>query len=286
MKRTPTWRRTAAAAVLPLALTGLAACGGDDEAENAEDTSASAQIEDEADDEADEEAGDLEAGDTVPNQEFVDLMTSSFEDSTTARTTMTSETAGVEVRAEGVVDYTSGTPAVQMTMTSAEMGDEPIEMIMVDNVIYMQVPDLGGKYLSMDLDEPGNPLGPMMTDSMDPSKQAEMMEAGLESVTFVGEEDVDGESMERYTAVVDPSATLRDMEGLEDLPQDMLPEEMSYDVWFDDEGHMRRMVVEMGDLGATDMRMDDWGTEVDIEAPPAKQVTTMKDMMGGSSQMG
>lgn len=286
MKRTPSWRRTAVAAVLPLALTGLAACGGD--TEDAQDTSASAQLEEETGEEAEEdEDSGVEAGDEVPADEFVDLLTSSFADATTARTTMTSETAGVAISAEGVVDYTSETPSMQMTMEADELGDEPIEMILVDNVMYMQVPGLGGgKYLSMDLDEPGNPLGPMMTDSMDPSKQAEMMGAGLQRVTFAGEEDVDGESMERYTAQVDPSAVLEDMQGFEDVPMDMMPEQMEYDVWFDDEAQVRRMVVDMGDLGSTEMSLDDWGTDVDVEAPPAGQVTSMKDMMGDMSSMG
>ena len=282
MKRTPTWRRTAAAAVLPLALTGLAACGGE---ESAEDTSsASAQLEEQGDEDG-EEAGGLEAGDPVPDDDFVALMAASFEDATTARTTMTSETAGTTISAEGVVDYTGKTPAMRMTMESAELGDEPIEMILVDNVMYMQVPDLGGKYLSIDLDEPGNPLGPMMTDSMDPSKQAEMMRAGLESVTFVGEEDVDGESLERYSATLDPSAALEGMQGMEGVPKSMMPEQMQSDTWFDDDGRVRRMVIDMGELGSTEMSMDDWGADVDIEAPPAGQVTTMDDMMGSMSQM-
>ena len=158
-------------------------------------------------------------------------------------------------------------------------------MILVDNVMYMQVPDLGGKYLSMDLDEPGNPLGPMMTDSMDPSKQAEMMRAGLESVTFVGEEDVDGESLERYSATLDPSAALEGMQGMEGVPKSMMPEQMQSDTWFDDDGRVRRMVIDMGELGSTEMSMDDWGADVDIEAPPAGQVTTMDDMMGSMTQM-
>ncbi|MEP7740038.1 hypothetical protein ABKW28_20525 [Nocardioides sp. 31GB23] len=282
MKRTPTWRRTAVAAVLPLALTGLAACGGE---ESAEDTSsASAQLEEQGDEDG-EEAGGLEAGDPVPDDDFVALMAASFEDATTARTTMTSETAGTTISAEGVVDYTGKTPAMRMTMESAELGDEPIEMILVDNVMYMQVPDLGGKYLSMDLDEPGNPLGPMMTDSMDPSKQAEMMRAGLESVTFVGEEDVDGESLERYSATLDPSAALEGMQGMEGVPKSMMPEQMQSDTWFDDDGRVRRMVIDMGELGSTEMSMDDWGADVDIEAPPAGQVTTMDDMMGSMTQM-
>ncbi|MBM7506621.1 hypothetical protein JOE61_000435 [Nocardioides salarius] len=282
MKRTPTWRRTAVAAVLPLALTGLAACGGE---ESAEDTSsASAQLEEQGDEDG-EEAGGLEAGDPVPDDDFVALMAASFEDATTARTTMTSETAGTTISAEGVVDYTGKTPAMRMTMESAELGDEPIEMILVDNVMYMQVPDLGGKYLSMDLDEPGNPLGPMMTDSMDPSKQAEMMRAGLESVTFVGEEDVDGESLEHYSATLDPSAALEGMQGMEGVPKSMMPEQMQSDTWFDDDGRVRRMVIDMGELGSTEMSMDDWGADVDIEAPPAGQVTTMDDMMGSMSQM-
>ena len=282
MKRTPTWRRTAVAAVLPLALGGLAACGGE---ESAEDTSsASAQLEEQGDEDG-EEAGGLEAGDPVPDDDFVALMAASFEDATTARTTMTSETAGTTISAEGVVDYTGKTPAMRMTMESAELGDEPIEMILVDNVMYMQVPDLGGKYLSMDLDEPGNPLGPMMTDSMDPSKQAEMMRAGLESVTFVGEEDVDGESLERYSATLDPSAALEGMQGMEGVPKSMMPEQMQSDTWFDDDGRVRRMVIDMGELGSTEMSMDDWGADVDIEAPPAGQVTTMDDMMGSMTQM-
>ena len=282
MKRTPTWRRTAVAAVLSLALGGMAACGGD---ESAEDTSsASAQLEEQADDETGQD-DDLEAGEPVPEDDFVALVTAAFEDATSASMTMTTETSGMSISADGVLDYTAKTPAMRMTMRSEEMCDDPIEMIMVDHVLYTQVPDLGGKYLSMDLDEPGNPLGPMMTDSMDPSKQAEMMRAGLESVTFVGEEDVDGESMERYSATLDPSAALEGMQGMQGVPRSMMPEQMQSDTWFDDDGRVRRMVIEMGELGSTEMRMDDWGADVDIEAPPPGQVTTMDDMMGSMTQM-
>lgn len=282
MKHIPTWRRTAAAAVLPLALTGLGACGGD--TESAEESSASAQLEQEGGEEVD----DLEAGDEVPTDEFVAMMSDFVDEATTARTTMSLDSAGARMSGDGVVDYASEPASMRMSMEADVFGDEPLEMVLVDNVMYMKMPQTGDKYVSFDLDDPDSPFGTMMADSMDPSKQLEVLQEGIEGVTFAGEEDVDGESMERYSAVVDPGAVLEGMQGTEgqqDVPESMMPQELAYDLWFDDEGRMRRMTSDMGALGSIEMTLDDWGTEVDIQAPPADQVTTMEDMMGSMSSM-
>lgn len=282
MKHIPTWRRTAAAAVLPLALTGLGACGGD--TESAEESSASAQLEQEGGEEVD----DLEAGDEVPTDEFVAMMSDFVDEATTARTTMSLDSAGARMSGDGVVDYASEPASMRMSMEADVFGDEPLEMVLVDNVMYMKMPQTGDKYVSFDLDDPDSPFGTMMAESMDPSKQLEVLQEGIEGVTFAGEEDVDGESMERYSAVVDPGAVLEGMQGTEgqqDVPESMMPQELAYDLWFDDEGRMRRMTSDMGALGSIEMTLDDWGTEVDIQAPPADQVTTMEDMMGSMSSM-
>ncbi|ANH39287.1 hypothetical protein I601_2871 [Nocardioides dokdonensis FR1436] len=280
MKRTLTWRRTAAAAVLPLALTGLSACGGDD-AEKADDTSSTSSQTDT--EESDTEESDApEAGAEVSTDEFIGLVTGAFEKATTAKLTMSSESAGAPMVGEGEVDFSSNPMAMKFLMPDPAGGGGESEVIMVDSVMYMQMAEAQGKYVKIDFsDMGGGALGSMMADSMDPSKQAELMERGLVSATFIGEEDVDGEDMDHYSATVDGEDALKSIEGFEDLPKSAIPDDMTYDIWFDDEGLVRKIVFDMAEAGgATEMKMDDWGTDVSIEAPPADQVTTMADMMG------
>ena len=78
---------------------------------------------------------------------------------------------------------------------------------------------------------------------------------------------------------------LEQMEGAADVAG-QLPETVTYELWLTDEGLFRQMEIDMGAVaGEMRMRFVDWGTDVDIEAPPASEVTDMSDMagmMGGS----
>jgi hypothetical protein len=168
---------------------------------------------------------------------------------------------------------------MRMTATMASMGE--LELRLVDNVMYMKFPMLGDKFIAFDLDDPTNPLGSTFGDMVDPGAMIEAFADGIESVTYGGEEVVDGESMDHYTVVSDPSAMLEDMELPEGTPPLDLPETQTIDVWFDGDGFFRRVVTDLGALGTTTLTYDDWGTDVDVEAPSADEITTMPGAKAG-----
>jgi hypothetical protein len=273
------------ALTVPLGLAALTACGGDDSADEAapagSGSSAGAEEETDAEDDGDADEVSVAAGEEISAEEFTDLMVSAFEKATTADITMEMTAGGQEIESVGQADYRTQPPSMRMEMSGmGGMGE--MTMIMVDNVIYMRVAQMDDKFIKLDLDDPANPMGDTFTNQLDPRAQAEIIEAGLVSATYVGEEEVGGEDLDRYTAVVDSEAMFEQME-LDPAAAGALPEEVTYDLWFDDEGRFAQMVVDMGaTAGEVVMRFENWGTDVDIEAPPASQVTDMGAMTGAS----
>lgn len=293
-----TRRLLAAIAVAPLLSTALVACGGDGDSDEASDpattTSATAEAdptEEEADDAA--EATDLEEGQDVPASQFVDIIAAGVEASTTARMTTTSSFGGQQTTSDGVVDYTTSPPSISMTTTIPGGGPET-EVISVDGISYVSLGQLsGGKYWKIDPSDPNGPLAGLGMDQLlkqsDPLSSLQAMEDGIQQVTYVGEEDVDGRDLDHFEMTVDLSASLESL-GAE-LPKQALqgmPKTISYDVWLDEEGRFGQMVMElpvMGQTTTTEMTVDDWGTDVTIEAPPADQVTDMPDPSQMMQQM-
>jgi len=206
-------------------------------------------------------------------------MVDAFDKATTADVTMEMSAGGQEIEAVGEADYSTQPPSMRMEMSGmGGMGE--MTMVMVDNVMYMKVAQMSDKFIKLDLDDPANPMGDSFTGQLDPRAQAEVIEAGLVSATYVGEEDVEGEDLDRYTAVVDAEAMFDQME-LDPAAAGALPEEVTYDLWFDDEGRFAQMVVDMGaTAGEVLIRFENWGTDVEIQAPPASQVTDMGAVTG------
>lgn len=272
MRRTPAPRR--AAVVLATALLlGSSACSDEEKQGSAGATatpggSASSEP-------TSEPAADAPPeGEVVDNEEFIDDMVAGLEESTTARMTMTSDFGGGGIGAEGVVDYTSSPVSMAMTMSGAAMGGQKSDLRLVDGIMYMNLGSMSNdKFIGFDLSEPGSlPPGlDAIGDQMDPLASVEQLAPALKTVTFVGTEDVDGEELDHYAVVADTSR----LESLEDIPAEAgVPPEVDYDLWFDDEFRMRRMEMAM-DLAqpvTVEVELFDWGTPVDIEAPPKDQV--------------
>ncbi|MBC9733429.1 LppX_LprAFG lipoprotein [Nocardioides marmotae] len=284
-----TRRLLAAIAVAPLLSTALVACGGDSESDEAKDpaTSSSATADAEPADEGDDaaDASDLEDGQDVPAAQFVDIISAGVEASTTARTTTTSSFGGQTSTSEGVVDYTTTPPSISMT-TTIPGGGPTTEVIAVDGITYVSLGELSqGKYWKIDPADPDGPMAGMGMDQLlkqnDPLAAIQTMEEGIDKVTYVGEEDVDGRDLDHFEMTVDLAASLASL-GTE-MPKEAtqsLPKTITYDVWLDEEGRIGKMVMEMPVMGSTttmEMTMDDWGTDVTIEAPPAAEVTDMPD---------
>ncbi len=257
MSRPATLRRLAAAAVLPLAFVSLSACGSDDGAK-AEDSSSTSGSSGSSGSSTD----DLQAGDSVDPADFTDRFENGFENTTTAHESM-SMSAGQtgSMTGEGDVDYTQDSPAMDMTMSS-DMAGGDIQVILVDKVFYMKAPGMGGdKYLKMDLNDPNSPFG-SLGSQLDPQEALKSFGEGIKTVTYQGEQD--GE--DQYEVTVD---TQKMLDGMGETGQAAsgagMPDELSYDVWLDDQDRITKMTIDLGKIGTMEMTLSDFGKDVSIE---------------------
>lgn len=263
-----TLRRTAAAATAVLALGFLSACGGDDDGggddasggESTSESSESASSEPTEESSAAEPEDGPAAGEEVDRDQFLEMYRSALEDATSVELAME---MGTTLQGEGVADFSSDPVSMQMTIDTA--GQE-IEVILVDGAMYTSAG--GGRYIKTD----ASPIDAMtggMTEQFDPDALIETFDKGFVSASFIGEEDVEGEQMEHYSVVLDPSAVLQDAQ----LPGGKAPAEMTSEIWFDGEGMPRRMEIGVpGSAGTVVTSYDNWGEPVEITAPPAGKV--------------
>jgi len=275
-------RRTlVAGAVAPLLLTGLAACGEDGGTKATDpggDSVAGAAL-----------LAGLQTGDEVDPGEFVGLVVDGMEASTTGHLTMTTSMGKTgELTAEGDVDYTADPVAMAMTMSMPMMGGSSADIRFVDGIFYMSLGEMtGGKFWKVDPSDSSSPLGDLgpMLDGMDPRAMMERVEPAIETVTYDGEEDVDGRSLDRYELTVDTAALAEAMDA-PDAAMAQLPDTVTYDLWLDEEHRMAQTTMELPIQGSTavvEMSMDDWGKDVSIEAPPADQIAELPGMFGSAS---
>jgi hypothetical protein len=271
-------RRTAAATIAVLALAGLTACNDDSptatEEPDSPTTSASSS----------ESAGaSPSAGETVDPATFVDDVLAGMADATTAHMVMKVEGGPAEMSMEGDVDYSATPPEMAMTMNNAMLGKGDIEMRMVDGAMYVQVPMLqSGKWVKVPLTGKDSPLGGDLLGQMNPGRMLEEMKGAIDDVTYVGEEDVDGETLQHYTMTVRSEAFQKMQDQFGGTGAVDLPSLITYDLWTDDDGLMRQTKVSLGDLGSVAISMSDWGAPVQIEAPPQSEIA---ELPGGMSMM-
>lgn len=273
MRRPLTSRRLLAAVPAAALVLALGACGSD--TETASDSPSTAQSSS-----APAEAESPPAqGEQVDTQEFLDRLAAAAQDLTTAQTSMKMTTAGTAMTAEGSMDYTTTPPSMSMTMTMDALGGGPMEIRMVDGVVYMNMGALTqGKFWKLDPKDENSPLGDLgdLTDSMDPTKALENYEGGFDSVVYVGDEEVDGETLAHYSVTIDSAK-------LAESATAGLPKTLTYDLWLDDQDRTRKAQMDMGTSGSMTMEVFGYGDPVTIEAPPADQIVKLPAGMGGGA---
>jgi hypothetical protein len=198
----------------------------------------------------------------------------------------------MEITMEGQVDYTADPPEMAITMSMPMLGEDPMDMRIVDGFAYMNMGALtDNKFVKSALDDPNGALGDMtdLSDSMDPAKSLENFSAGFDKVVYVGQESVDGVDAGHYQLTVDTTkigSALSELGAAGADPSSLgLPETLTYDVWLDSDSRMTKSVIELGDLGSMEMTASNWGEPVDIQAPSADQITDMP-AFGGGTDMG
>lgn len=275
-----TLRRTTAATAATALLLALSACSNEEEPSasdeaTTESSTTSEPTESDSSSPAEEPTdGAAAEGEVVDNAQFLDDMVSGLEQSTTAQLTMTSDFGGTGFDAEGEVDYTTTPVSMELRIGAGAISEEETELRLVDGVMYMNLGAMSnGRFVRFDLNDPKS-LPPGMsglTEQMDPLSAFKQLEPALKSVTLVGTDEVEGEQLDRYALVVDT----KKLESMQELPsQAGIPDEVAYDLWFDDEFRIRRMemVMETAQPITLEAEFSEWGTPVDIAAPPKSQV--------------
>jgi hypothetical protein len=272
--RSLTLRKAAAAAVVPLALGSLAACGNDDSTQAADPQAGGSSSPSTPTSSTTTDPGN--AAKAVDPAAFVDRLKTAARSLTTARFKMTMEMAGQTVYAEGALDMTGDHPAMQISMDLTGMGT-PTDMRIVDNTMYMQDPSTGGgKYFKMDLGDPNGPMGDLggTFDSYNPNEMVSRMSPdSFRKVTDLGSQTVGGRRLEHYRVVIDTKAASSVFKNLPATAS--LPKTLTYDMWLDGDSRMAKFTMLMKKVSKMSATYSDYGADVHITAPPASQVTEL-----------
>jgi hypothetical protein len=115
---------------------------------------------------------------------------------------------------------------------------------------------------------------------------------GSDEVAEVGPDEVDGVPVRHFAGTYTVGDALQDLppeaaavlEGSYAALGDIADTAIPFDVWIDDDGHVRRVTQEIAVAGL-DLRVDqryfDFGDDVDIEVPDPDDVAELGDLLGG-----
>ena len=289
MRLTPLARRLGSAALVLTLGVGLAACS-DDSGSSDTSSSASDESNDTADDSTDESTEAPEESEEPAEASLAELSVDDFypsvmaamKDAETFAFETTSGSAGQTQTMAGQARFSDA----GVEMKAASTGAQAMEMILVGQAMYMKSPDLGAgdKWLKIDLSDPDSIFG-MIGKATDPEVMFKAMEAP-KKLELVGSEDVDGVETNHYRITLDPAQYLDAM----DFPAamaDMLPKEMVTEMWVDADNLPRKFAqtMEVPAVGGgqatsstTEGTYSDFGADVEIEEPPASEVTEQPGM--------
>lgn len=286
MRVTSLARRLGSAALVLSVGVGLTACSDDSSGAESSSSASDSGADDGAasgDDAADTEEADAPA--ELDAAGFYPAVMEAMKEAETFNFTTVSESGGQSQTMEGQARF--GDDGVEMKASSA--GPQAMELILIDQAMYLKSPDLdtGDKWLKIDLSDPDSLFG-MIGKATDPEVMFKAMEAP-KKIELLGTEEVDGVATNHYRVTMDPSKYLAAMEFPASMG-DMLPEELVTEMWVDGDDLPRKFSqtldvpsVSGGKPTTTTSEgtYSDFGTDVEIEAPPADQVT--EDMFPGAA---
>lgn len=230
------------------------------------------------------------------------------------------------LKADGAVDFATGdsqfTADLGGMMSSMLPGG--LEMRVVDKVSYVKLPAsitrfFGGsgsaQWIAIDQSKLGSKTSPFSgLGQSDPTKFLAYIETVSDDVKTVGSDTIRGVDTTHYHATLDlgkaidqakiPQALRDKVKGLLQRGGAQVPT-IPADVWVDGDGHVRRIRLDVdtasfaglaaGASGATgslptvtvSMDLYDFGTPVNVQAPPADQIISLKDFgMNGGGPFG
>jgi hypothetical protein len=268
--RRTTLRRLAAAAVMTLAVSPLAACGG------SSDTSATDPGTTGATTSTSPTTGTTTGttstpssnpGGEIPAADFIAVYQKAIDQATSAKVALSVDGPTGKLTGSGVEDFSGGTTKAKLTLGSSG-GTPATTVIVVDNASYVDTGN--GKYLKVDLSKA---LGDGSTNLFDPSATLPLLQKAITKVTDLGPTTIDGGTYQGYEVTLDGKALGGSLGSSSGTAQ--LPSTLTEKIYVDDQGLLHQIVADTGSVGAATVTFTDWGTPVTIEAPDPSQVESL-----------
>jgi hypothetical protein len=214
--------------------------------------------------------------------ELFEAMADAQQEAGSYRFEMSMDIAGVEVTGSGEASVGSGSSDQAMAMTmSMPDGVGGYDMRVVGTKIYMSTGMFGmpgdDRWLVID-PESDDPFSQMFGDMSNllagTDLQTQFSEySDMIEVEEVGSDTIDGVDVTEYAVTTDIEAALEMMGMVDQLPEDLPIDEVTYALFVDDDELTRLVRTDFGDQGTMEMRFFDYGEDVTVEEPPADKVT-------------
>ena len=218
----------------------------------------------------------------------------------------------IDMTGSGAFDYADPRGEVTYRLQIPGLGDVSMDMRMIGTKLYLRLPQEiagaalpGGKPwavvdLGKSLEQAG--LGSLdFTQQQDPAQTLQYLRAASTGVTEAGSATVRGVETTRYAGRMDfrkaldagidklelPAAEReKARKGMEWMLEQLGSKSVPFEVFVDEDGLLRRMTMDMsmkidGEQMTMSLRMDyfDFGVDVDVKAPPARDVTDASGLL-------
>lgn len=233
--------------------------------------------------------GSVDRGASVAltSDNFVDTVTKAVLEAGSTHVKMNLGAEGRSVDASGDVRTGDDPADTEMAMTMAVPGMGDMEMRLVEQVFYIKMGAMTqNKFAKLDLTDPDNPMGKTfgeMAGKFDPSKSLQNLNGAITSFKKSGApEEIDGVQAQPYTVTVDTSK-MAEHGGLGGNAAAM-PDELTYKFWVGSDDLPRKLTSHVSGADI-DVTFTKWGEDVDVQAPPAGQITKKDPFSAMPSQM-
>ena len=209
----------------------------------------------------------------------------------------------LNVTSTGKFDFEKKHGVFRIDLAALGTGSEPSEIRLLGKVIYFKAPagilPAPKAWLKIDLDDPSLPAsaaGIAQFANSDPASALSFLKGLDGDVEVVGTEDVRGETTTHFRATIDTAKAAESadptMKALLKQTLERGVKEVPTDLWIDAEGRLRRVtqVVDLtkstgvstgaaqGGKITTTMEFFDFGTEVEVVAPPDAEIASLAEL--------
>ena len=229
------------------------------------------------------------------------------EKSKSAKFTMEGSAAGQTLTATGAMAIDGANTKFSMTSTTA---GETTEMRMVDKVMYIKLPADQGKQLGTDkswakissdgTDPLSQAMGGALSQSAEQSDPSKILDQLSKTGRIISSDqtELNGEQVNHYKVELDVAKAIDQFTGQvpaasrEKLTEMLKGKDVKIpaELWLDKDNLPVQVTMDQGPMmqamglpGTGDakftMKYSDWGTQVDVAAPPADQVVDLGELM-------